>query len=259
MTFKVVLLHLRGNKNTKNFVSNLFQEIPMKLSTLLQEINRREFIQKSIGALSALSPGLKSVANMLNLTNNDPFADISDDELLETPENLWLTKIPIARLTKLVQNHPSHGSREMASKFWGVVNYGLQHNHNGEIFNLLKKVWGVDGDTVIKNISSECYHEAYYAGDLDFIKQMAIGARKLGIDIPYSKLLDAHKQCKIDAQRRNEAHTIDRKNAERRNVPAKTEPSDSIDHDLAQWGNEGGYIPQNSYFESVLDRTIKWL
>lgn len=91
------------------------------------DLDRRGFMKTTGGTIAANNPLMK-LANTVSSTGTiakDLISKLTDDQLLSTPEHLWVDKIPANRLQRIAQKDPEHGRREIAAKLMKIVSYGL--------------------------------------------------------------------------------------------------------------------------------------
>lgn len=103
------------------------------LEDAVPDITRREFLKKVMGYTTAaaiqnpvallqkIATGQATGAAMVAVRKT--LANMSNDELSETPEELWLPYISTGRLAQFRSEHPEHFDREVLSKFYTLCEY----------------------------------------------------------------------------------------------------------------------------------------
>lgn len=146
----------------------------MRLETLHESDTRRDFLQKTVGTAAGLATNPLQTIGKLAAGAAIPVAksvwdSISDAELLETPEDKWVGKIPRARLNRIVRQNPEHGRHEFDNKLMKVAAYGLASmspGYGNEALNtavLIRKAWGVSGEEIAERVARMArYSDGYY-------------------------------------------------------------------------------------------------
>lgn len=104
------------------------------------DINRRKFLRKLGGAVSAASTfDVNQVVKSMMGISLDPFSHMSDYELMRTPERDWITLIPYSRLLRLVKDPGGYGGHEIMNKAYNVLSYGHLEEQYINIAKILAK------------------------------------------------------------------------------------------------------------------------
>ena len=191
----------------------------MRLATIA-EANRRDFLKRSAGAIAGAATGTTPLAGLVNLGTSDPFSDISDEELISTPESEWIDKIPYQRLLKLLSKEfdsymwghtkYQYGGAELGTKLAKIAQYGADYKDAGKVGKILVKAlkdsgrdmrelsdqvlkqtrWSVRADQEFApagiNVVSNPGSDELVSVD-DIARQHVEIANKLGLNLPYGK------------------------------------------------------------------------
>lgn len=124
----------------------------MKLNQITEAgLSRRQFLRTTGGAAVAASTGntsgaLSSIIGATGISEiPDIFQNISDEKLMSTPEEKWITKVPYARLLRIINNsiaknpdsQSGYSSNEIICKLTKVVSYGASYRQSGPIAKIL--------------------------------------------------------------------------------------------------------------------------
>lgn len=94
-------------------------------SGLIDETTRRDFLKKMGAGAAAVSSG--NPLKLLNFGSVDPLKEISDLELMETPEEDWIFAVPYSRLLNIVGNDTEYAKRELSNKLMDLIQYGFKY------------------------------------------------------------------------------------------------------------------------------------
>lgn len=88
--------------------------------------DRRSFIKTTAGAAASAIPGgsVAKIPGAIGKVKN-LFDNLSDEQLLKTPEHAWVGKIDSGRMNKIVREHPDHGVGEAVAKISKLITYGM--------------------------------------------------------------------------------------------------------------------------------------
>jgi len=231
----------------------------MKLCSIVENgITRRDALKKGIGgAIGLANGGIGGLAKMaFNMGSNvDPLADVDDNELFQTPEEEWITKIPYARLLRMFQKNPNYLRWEAGSKIGQLMTYGAGYKQAGPILKMLVKAAkdsGLDVNKIALDIPKDLSYlaDAFANTPIPEADKLLDVAREAGINLPvgrtrmdFVKAANSHKE--IDAK-------YERQKRERQQEITNKIPNEKI------------HIPQDYYdassmhqsFESRLNRAL---
>lgn len=139
---------------------------------VIEDLSRREFLQK-LGGYTATGM-IKNPAALLQKIATGAvsgkaleavgktIANMSNDELSRTPEELWLPYISDGRLKQFMAEHPVHFNNEMVFKFYNLVNYmgggyELKHGVASKLIDLIGARSGVKPSSVINQAFTSPY------------------------------------------------------------------------------------------------------
>lgn len=112
----------------------------MKLSLLNEvDITRRNFLKGTSAALSGNPSKVAAAVAGTGIPGHDPYSDVSDEELMNTPEQEWMNKIPYSRLKRIIGDNPSYVQFELPQKILLMVRYGFDYRDAKYVSSLFAK------------------------------------------------------------------------------------------------------------------------
>lgn len=189
----------------------------MKLTLLSEASTRRRFLKQGIGLATAASTGDVSKLAKAGM-GFDPLSHLSDEDLMGTPEEEWITKIPGARLISIMRKNPAnYGIPEIAGKLQNVLTYGAAHRQAGSILKILLKhaeEAGIPdiGNSILntmRDYDSLPGEHSYLGG----IRKFLDAANEYEIKIPVNKLRKMSHQADGEWQKNMDGYKKQREDA----------------------------------------------
>lgn len=226
-------------------------DVPVEPSSGTSKVNSRRDFMKKIGG-AAMMAG-RDLNPMLNLASQaaqtgkfaNAFSSLSTEELLETPEHLWLDKISPARAAQIAKEFPEHGKEEAVAKIIKVLTYGIvKHATNdtdtarrmsetskdaSKALMEIGKRWRLTGSDLVKHFENQGVDDEYLKNFSNFIVK---NASRYGIKQDISL----------------------KKKSDQKSKPVTTQPdyrNDRYDYDTDRWADDGG-----ANFESKLRKAL---
>jgi hypothetical protein len=168
---------------------------------IVNETNRREFLRKlgQVGGSIATGGGpVGAVAKLAMGEIGDPLANISDDELIGTPERKWINLIPADRLLKIIARDDYDVDFELGSKLAKVVYYGIKYMAKDASLDMMRKHLEKVGYNTEKGLlaaltNSEVYIGASRKAEGKMAADAIKALEKVGIDVPTDMKRNAFK------------------------------------------------------------------
>lgn len=228
-------------------------DVSVEPSSGTSKVNSRRDFMKKIGG-AAMMAG-RDLNPMLNLASQaaqtgkfvNAFSNLSTEELLETPEHLWLDKISPARVAQIAKEFPEHGKEEAVAKIVKILVYGtVKHITNNthaarrvsetskdasKALMEIGKRWRLTGSDLVKHFENK----SAGVGDeflKDFSDFIVKNASRYGIKQDISL----------------------KKKPDQKSKPVTTQPdyrNDRYDYDTDRWADDGG-----ANFESKLRKAL---
>lgn len=236
----------------------------------LPDVNRRGFMAASAG-LAAHASGTGGAFSAL--ASNSIYDKMTDDDLLSTPEQLWMDKISPRRAQHIAMMNPEHGHWEAAGKICKALMYGFNLASKG-VGNLVSKqitksrtnfsrqtIEALDGLSAIKkhwNLkASEILDDSEKMGlyfDPEMLQEFEQFVRQHGqqygieIDSSFNK---AMQDAKLNAKRNRV------REGERERNDAQRRADKDYELDLVRWSGEGGASGPNESYTRKLSRIFE--
>ncbi len=97
----------------------------------IDQIDRRGFL-RTVGSTAAAASGITTnigalldVGSAVTGGTSGLFDNLSDEELLQTPEEKWLGQIDPRRAAHIAKKYPAHSMAEAAHKVYKIMAYGI--------------------------------------------------------------------------------------------------------------------------------------
>lgn len=164
---------------------------------LVAEGDRRDFLKTMGRAGAGLATGggpvgvlAKGLVGDIGGGSRDPFADISDNELIKIPEKEWMNIIPTARLARIFSIEEYDPNAEIVSKLCRVINYGIKYMAVDKSLQMMKDAMekhGIDPKrSLFKALTNRDNRQIFTGtGDAGKSASNAINAlERVGIKVP---------------------------------------------------------------------------
>jgi len=222
------------------------------------DITRRELMRRAGGlaatSLARTNPAFNAASKVLGMGRmagaaaQGLFDDVPDEELLETPEEEWLSKISPARAAAIARKYPEHGTNEAVSKLVKILVYGYAKSRGAD----------PGSAKATANTAERASKALMDIGKNWRLKQSDIMAHasKWGITDDPEQAVALTNFLRQNANHYGIKLDVPTKPAKKSAQPAAqpTRHSSPVeqDHDLHRWADDGGA----NYFESRLRRAL---
>lgn len=179
----------------------------MKLS-LITEVgpSRRDFLKQTSRGIAAASgmPMLGPLAGSGGVSGaiSSTFSNMSDEELMQTPEEDWIDKVPFARVVRIIKSpfNDDYAGNELVTKLMKSMTYGADYKNSGKVAQILASASKSAGKDIFsggfiealeQNLESMVeLHDLWdKPAELQkFISNFSRTAKKIGVELPYDDM-----------------------------------------------------------------------